>query len=263
MQAPTIGNSQGYSTYQYSGGAASCTAGTASKLFSGATYSTGCLVATGTASMYMTNSGCASTNTGATLSVTQIMTGVTVAQAQGASFQAKFISAIANYIGVASSSIAITGVTSSRRRLGETTSTSTSRELLQTGVKVAYTVTAASINPTTTSTLLANAGPVVATALASSIPTIAAATGSGVATVTGVNTPTPVGSPTLEPFAAAAASTAATSAASCFAASEMVMLSSGQSLPIDQVSTEHNYLIDPAQETASIYEHKFEHTLIS
>ena len=176
-QAPTIGNSQGYSTYQYSGGAASCTAGTASKLFSGVTYSTGCLVASGTASMYVTNSGCASTNLGATLSVTQVVTGVTVAQAQGASFQAKFISAIANYIGVASSSIAITSVTSSRRRLGETTSTSTSRELLQTGVKVAYTVTSASINPTTTSTLLANAGPVVASALASSIPTIAAATG--------------------------------------------------------------------------------------
>ena len=171
--------------------------------------------------MYVTNGGCASTNLGGTISVTQVMTGVTVAQAQGASFQAKFISAIANYIGVASSSIAITGVTSSRRRLGETTSTSTSRELLQTGVKVAYTVTAASINPTTTSTLLANAGPVVATALASSIPTIAATTGSGVATVTGVNTPTPVGSPTLTPVAASPTSSATT----CFAGSEMVMLS--------------------------------------
>ena len=197
----------------------------------------GCLVATGTASMYVTNGGCASTNLGATLSVTQVMTGVTVAQAQGASFQAKFISAIANYIGVASSSIAITSVTSSRRRLGETTTSSTSRELLQTGVKVAYTVTAASINPTTTSTLLSNAGPVVASALASSIPTIAATTGSGVATVTGVNTPTPVGSPTLAPVSAVAA--AATSVASCFAGSEMVMLSSGQSLSIDQVSRKH------------------------
>ena len=107
------------------------------------------------------------------------MTGVTVAQAQGASFQAKFIAAIANYIGVASSAVAITGVTSSVRRLGEstTTSSSSSRALLATGVSIAYTVTAASINPTTTSTLLTNAGPVVASALASSIPTIAATSG--------------------------------------------------------------------------------------
>ena len=109
----------------------------------------------------------------------QVMTGVTVAQAQGASFQAKFIAAIANYIGVASSAVAITGVTSSVRRLGEstTTSSSSSRALLATGVNIAYTVTAASINPTTTSTLLTNAGPVVASALASSIPTIAATSG--------------------------------------------------------------------------------------
>ena len=178
MQAPTIGNSQGYSTYQYSGGAASCTAAIPTKLFSGVTYSTGCLVDSGTASQYITNGGCAITNTGATLSVNQVMTGVTVAQAQGAAFQAKFISSIANYIGIASSGIAITGVTTTTRRLGastreeSTTTTTSSRTLLTAGVNIAYTVTAASINPTTTSTMLSNAGPVVASSMASLIPTI-------------------------------------------------------------------------------------------
>ena len=109
------------------------------------------------------------------------MTGVTVAQATGATFQSKFTSAVANYIGVASSSVTITGVTSTSRRLGESsssTSTSTSsRALLAAGVNIAYTVAAASINPTTTSSLLTNAGPVVASALASTIPTISAAAG--------------------------------------------------------------------------------------
>ena len=86
------------------------------------------------------------------------------AQTAGGTFQTTFINAVANTLGVATSAVAITAVTSTTRR-----------QLLQTGISVAYSVTTTTSAATTLQTLLSNSAPSITSQMATTYPGISVA----------------------------------------------------------------------------------------
>ena len=86
---------------------------------------------------------------------------VTLAAAQttGGTFQTTFINAVANTLGVATTAVTITAVTSTTRR-----------QLLQTGISVAYAVTTTTSAAATITTLLTNSAPTITSQMASTYP---------------------------------------------------------------------------------------------
>ena len=86
------------------------------------------------------------------------------AQTTGGTFQTAFINALANTLSVATTAVTITAVTSTTRR-----------QLLQTGISVAYTVTTTTSAAATIQTLLAAAAPSITSQMASTYPGISVA----------------------------------------------------------------------------------------
>ena len=86
------------------------------------------------------------------------------AQTTGGTFQTTFINAVANTLSVATSAVTITAVTSTTRR-----------QLLQTGISVAYAVTTTSSAAATIQTLLTNSAPAITSQMAATYPGISVA----------------------------------------------------------------------------------------
>jgi hypothetical protein len=134
--------------------------------------------------------------------VTVKVSGVTLAQAQAPSFLTAFIAALAASVGLPSSAMAVTGVTTATRR----------RRLLQSGVNVALTVTTAgTVDSKALTTLLTSS------ATTSAVQTLLSPTYAGITVAT----------PTVANQSPTEASTSA--GAACFAATERVTLESGVS----------------------------------
>ena len=162
VYAPVLGFSSGWGVGRFSSQAA-CTTLNTTRLFSGTQYTSGCVKDADTASNFIAVAGCGSGNpTATTVTYTYTFQGVSVATAQSPAFQNTYVLALAAYVGVPASSVAIASVTAvsgGNRRRGR-------RVLLQSGVNIVVAIQALNNNLAALKNLLANAGPAIVNALA-------------------------------------------------------------------------------------------------